>query len=135
MNLGAHTELTLLVWAVILGLVQLVAATAAGGGGARDMAYMMGPRDEDRPVAGVIAGRLGRAFHNFVETFPLFAAAVIAADIAGKLGPLTLWGSWLYLGGRVVYLPLYAAGTPFLRTIAWMVAMVGIVLVIVAYFH
>ena len=135
MNLGAHTELTLLVWAVILGLVQLVAATAAGGGGSRDMAYMMGPRDEERPVTGAVPGRLGRAFRNFIETFPMFAAAIIAAQVGDKLGTLTLWGSWLYLGGRVVYLPLYAAGTPFLRTIAWTVAMVGIVMVIVAYFQ
>ena len=90
------TELTLLVVAVIVGLVQVIWAAAAGAGGARDPAWLLGPRDDPRPTTGV-AARLERAFANFLETFPLFAAAVIAADLAGKLGALTLWGSAIYV--------------------------------------
>jgi uncharacterized MAPEG superfamily protein len=37
----------------------------------------------------------------------------------------------LYIVARVVYLPLYAAGIPFLRSLVWMVSLVGIILVLV----
>lgn len=134
MSLGSSTELTLLVAAVIVGLAQLVWATAAGAGGSRDLPYLLGPRDEERAVTGVTAARLVRAFRNFMETFPLFAAALMAALMTGKAGALTLWGSWLYVAGRVVFVPLYAAGTPVLRTLVWTVSMVGIVLVVAAFF-
>jgi uncharacterized MAPEG superfamily protein len=39
------------------------------------------------------AARLQRAFANFSETFPLFAAALLAAHIGDKLSDLTLAGS------------------------------------------
>jgi uncharacterized MAPEG superfamily protein len=38
-------------------------------------------------------------------------------------------GCGLYLGGRVLFLPLYAAGIPWLRSFAWNVATLGLVLV------
>jgi uncharacterized MAPEG superfamily protein len=126
------TELTLLGVAVIVGLVQ-VALAAASGSRQRDMAWLLGPRDDARPVTGV-AARLDRALKNFLETFPLFAAAVIAAHLAGKLGDLTLGGSALYVAGRIAFVPLYAMGTQGLRTIVWVVSMVGIVMVVWAIF-
>jgi uncharacterized MAPEG superfamily protein len=43
-----------------------------------------------------------------------------------------VWGAELYLAGRILYLPLYAAGVPFLRTIAWAIATFGIGLLIAA---
>jgi len=98
------------------------------------MGWLLGPRDDARPMTGV-AARLERSFRNFAETFPLFAAALLAALAASKAGPLTLWGSWLYVGARLVYVPLYAAGTPVVRTLAWTVSMIGIVMVIVAFFR
>lgn len=134
MNLGTTPELTLLVAAIVIGLVNLVWATAAGAGGPRDMTWLLGPRDEARPTTGV-AARLERSYRNFVDTFPLYAGALLAALIAGKAGPLTLWGSWLYVGGRLVYVPLYAAGIPVLRTLAWTVSLIGVVMVVVAFFR
>jgi uncharacterized MAPEG superfamily protein len=41
-----------------------------------------GPRDEAVPPLTGIAGRLERALRNFVETFPLFASAVLIAYVA-----------------------------------------------------
>jgi uncharacterized MAPEG superfamily protein len=127
-------ELKLLMAAVIIGLVQIVWAAAAGGGGERNTAWLLGPRDDPKPV-GVVAGRLNRACANFLETFPLFAAAILACDFAGKFGPLTYWGALLYVIGRALFAPVYAAGLPVVRTVVWTVSMVGIVLVIVAFFR
>jgi uncharacterized MAPEG superfamily protein len=50
-------------------------------------------------------------------TFPLFAATLLAAHIAGKTGALTLWGAGLYLGARTVHLPLYASSFYLIRSL------------------
>jgi uncharacterized MAPEG superfamily protein len=134
MGLVIPVELKLLMAAVIIGLVQIAWAAAAGAGGERTLAWMMGPRDEAKPV-GLVAARLGRACANFLETFPLFAAALLACWAAGKMGPQTLWGSMLYVIARAVFVPLYAAGIPVLRTLAWAVSLVGLILVITAFFR
>src|ERR1700754_488588 len=116
-------ELKLLVAAVALGLVQLHWAAFAARA-QQGYAWGAGARDEPRALSGV-AARLDRAFKNYLETFPLFAAAVLVAAYASKLGPLTLWGSVMYLAGRTAYVPLYAAGTPYVRTLVWQVATIG----------
>jgi len=127
-------EFQLLMAAVVIGLVQLVWAAGAGAGGVRDTKWLLGPRDEPRPV-GIVAGRLERAFSNFRQTFPLFAAALIATYISGKLGPLTLYGSALYVICRALYVPLYASGVSLARTLVWTASMAGIVMIIVAFFR
>ena len=134
MDAQVPVELKLLLAAVIIGIVQIVWAAVAGSGGARDTAWLMGPRDDPRPVSGV-AGRLDRALKNFLETFPLFAAALLACVAVGKLGPLTLYGSVLYVVGRALFVPVYAAGLPLVRTIVWAASMVGLIMVVVAFFR
>lgn len=135
MGAGVAVELKLLVAAVIVGFVQILWAAVAGSGGERNFAWLAGPRDEAKPV-GVVAARLDRALRNFLETFPLFAAALLACAAAGKLGgTTTVYGAWLYVVARTLYVPVYAAGIPHLRTLVWLVSIVGIVMVIVAFFR
>ncbi len=127
-------ELKLLGAAVIIGLVQLLWAAAAARN-QQDLKWAAGPRDTPMPVTGV-AARLNRAFWNFVETFPFFAAAVLACAVAGKLGtPLTIWGAGLYVGARALYAPLYASGVPTVRSIVWFVSLIGLVMLLVALFR
>lgn len=126
-------ELLMLALAVIVGLVQLVWAATAARLHQKDMAWAAGPRDTPMELSGV-AGRLDRAFKNFMETFPFFAAALIAAYLAGKLGTLTLWGSAIYVVSRALYVPAYAAGIPTLRTLIWFPGVVGIVMIVAAIF-
>jgi uncharacterized MAPEG superfamily protein len=106
----------------------------ASSGGERNFAWLAGPRDDQRPV-GVVAARLDRALRNFLETFPLFAAALIGCIFAQKLGTLTLYGSGLYVIARALYVPLYASGVAVVRTLVWTVSVIGIVMVIVAFFR
>lgn len=94
--------------------------------------YNTGPRDEAGPPVGVMTGRLRRAQANLFETLPLFIAAVLIAHVAGREGALTAWGAGLYLVARVVYLPLYAFGVPYLRSLIWVLSMLGLCLILVA---
>lgn len=135
MGSSVPVELKLLVAAVIVGFVQIVWASVAGSGGERNFAWLAGPRDEPRPV-GTVAGRLDRALKNFLETFPLFAAALLACVASGKVGgTLTVYGAGLYVAARALYVPLYASGVAVVRTLVWTVSIVGIVMVIVAFFR
>jgi uncharacterized MAPEG superfamily protein len=120
-------ELWTLVAAVLLGLVHVSAASFAFKAQVGN-AYTVGPRDEDIQPTG-IAGRLHRAQRNFAETFALFAALVLVAHVSGRTGAMSHWGAALYLVGRVLFLPLYALGVPWLRTFAWNLATLGLVLV------
>ena len=126
-------ELRMLTFSVVLGIVQIVLASHAASL-QRGYRWAAGPRDEGaEPLRGV-AGRLDRALRNFAETFPLFAAVVLAAHVSDTHGALTEWGARLYFWARVAYLPLYAAGVPLIRSLVWNVATVGILLLVVALF-
>jgi uncharacterized MAPEG superfamily protein len=126
-------ELKILMWSVILGLVQIVIATAAANQQV-GIRWNLGPRDEAKPLSGM-AARLHRAMANFLETFPFFAVAVIATGAVMKFSNTSLIGAYLYLFGRIVYVPLYAFGVPLARTLAWTASVVGIVMVIGAFFQ
>jgi uncharacterized MAPEG superfamily protein len=134
MGAAVPVELKLLLVAVVIGFVQIVWTAAASSGGERNFAWLAGPRDDQKPV-GVVAARLDRALRNFLETFPLFAAALIGCIFAQKLGTQTLYGSGLYVIARALYVPLYASGVAVLRTLVWTVSVIGIVMVIVAFFR
>lgn len=125
-------ELQLLGAAVIVGVVQLLWAAAAARR-QQGLDWGRGPRDEPRPLTGH-AARLERSFANFMETFPLHAAAVIVAYLAAKLGPLTLWGSALYVIARALHPILYVAAIPFLRSLVWFVGFGGTLAIIAAIF-
>ena len=124
-------ELRMLGLSILLGFVHIVlsanATTRQYG-----LDWNLGPRDETQPPLDRMAGRLQRALRNFSETFPLFAAAVLAAQLAGRNGTLTQIGVQLYFWGRVAYLPLYAYGVAFVRTAAWAVSLLGIALILLA---
>jgi uncharacterized MAPEG superfamily protein len=126
-------ELQMLSWAVVLGLLQLVIAATLGTQ-QRGLAWNAGARDgEPKPLTGV-AARMDRALKNFLETFAFFAAAVLAVVATQHTSAHTALGAQLYFWGRVVYVPLYAAGTPYVRTLAWAVSIAGLLMVLLALF-
>ena len=126
-------EFILLALTLILALVQIGAAAMARTA-ELGVKWNAGPRDAESPPPGKIAGRLMRAQANLFETLPIFAAAVIMAHIAGKDGALTALGAHLYFFGRLIYLPLYAFGVPYIRSLVWLAAAAGLVMVIAALF-
>lgn len=96
------------------------------------MVWAVNARDDSKPLVSGVGGRLQRASSNFLETFPLFAAALLAVLLLGHTGSLVVFGAQLYFWSRVGYLLLYAVGIPWLRTLAWTVSIAGIVLILIA---
>lgn len=124
-------ELMILGWTLVLALVQ-VGLPSALRNSETGIVYNMGPRDSAGPPVRPITARLQRAQANLFETLPIFAAAVLIAHVSGRTDATTLLGAQLYLGARVLYVPLYAAGIPVVRSIVWGVSLVGLIMVIKA---
>ncbi len=124
-------ELTLLGWTLVLAIVQILLASTLRTS-ETGLKFNMSARDGAAPPTRPVTARLQRAQANLFETLPLFAAAVLIAHAAGREGDLTLWGSSIYLAARVLYVPLYAAGVPVLRSVVWGVSLIGLALILVA---
>ena len=122
-------ELTMLALSIALGLVQIV-LNSQSKNLQHGYWWAAGSRDEPRPPLAGVAGRLERALSNFLEAFPLFAAAVLIVQAAGKHDWMTVWGAQLYFWARMAYVPLYVLGVPLLRSLIWNVATFGIILIL-----
>jgi uncharacterized MAPEG superfamily protein len=125
---GDSIEMQTLFCALLLGIVQLLLATLASVAG-RGLPWGVGPRDEGWPPIGKFGARLDRAYRNFLETFVFFAAAVLLTHALGKSTHNSVLGAQIYLWARVLYVPAYAFGIPYLRTIIWVASLVGIMMV------
>lgn len=90
-----------------------------------------GPRDDNKKPEGKLAGRAERASANFREAYPAFIALAFGLILAGDPHTLGLIGAWLWLVARVVYIPLYLAGIPYIRSLVWLGSMVGLALMFV----
>lgn len=123
-----YLELWMLLAASALGVIQLFTSAFACTS-QRGAKWNVGPRDGQPPPLTGVAGRLDRAFTNFRETYPFFVAAIAIVVCAGHLGHLSGYGSVLYVVARVVYVPIYAMGVTFVRSIVWLGSMLGIALV------
>ena len=117
-------ELTVLALGALLLLAHILLA-----GRYRTKQYGIGwnagPRDEEMPPLNPIAGRLVRAQANFQETLPIAIIGLAGVAIAGKASEWTALAGWVWLIARIIYLPLYWAGIPYLRSAVWGIATLG----------
>ena len=122
-------ELKIAAWGAVLLFVYIFTATrwkTAQYG----RKWNMSARDEALPPPNPVTGRLIRAQTNFEETFPIAMVALLGVVVAGRTSEYTALGGWIWLGARVVYLPLYGLGIPVVRTLVYLVSIVGIAMVI-----
>jgi uncharacterized MAPEG superfamily protein len=124
-----HTEILIAAWGAVLLFVHIFAAGQAKTRqyGAR---WNAGARDEVPAPMAPLTGRLVRAQANFQETFPIALVALFGVVLAGRTSAGTAMGGWIWLGARVVYLPLYALGVPIVRSLAFLASVVGLVMVL-----
>lgn len=112
-------------WTLVLAFAQIllfdIARTSQYG-----LKWNTGPRDGEMPPLSDKALRLKRAQDNLFETLPLFLGAVLIAHVAGKESEITALGAQIYFWARVAYVPLYAWGVRQIRSLVWLVSMVGL---------
>lgn len=120
-------DLTLLVWACALTLVQAVIAVL-GAMLQVGLPTLAGNRQGMPELTGW-AGRAARAHRNMLECLVLFTALVLVAQVTGRADATTALGARLWFWARLVYVPVYLIGIPWLRTLIWAVSVVGLVLI------
>lgn len=123
--LAVSPFITLVAWSVVLLAahicLQSIPATLELGS-----SWNAGPRDDQKKPAGVFAGRAERAFANFRETYPAFIGLALSLAITGDLTGWGLLGAWAWLACRIVYIPLYLAGIPYVRSLIWLGSLAGL---------
>jgi uncharacterized MAPEG superfamily protein len=125
-------DLNYLLMSVVLAFVQvLIAAVAANQ--AVGLTALAGNRD-DLPVLTGLAGRARRAHLNMVGNMVLFAALVLIAAVAGKANATTATGALVFFWARLAYAVIYLLGIPWLRTVAWFVSVIGMIMIAVQLF-
>ncbi|QNP45459.1 MAPEG family protein [Sphingomonas sediminicola] len=92
--------------------------------------WNVGARDEALPALNPVAGRLARAQANFQETFPIAIVALLGVVLADRTNSWTALGGWIWLGARIIYLPLYGFGVPVVRTITFVISLIGLCMVL-----
>ena len=120
-------ELAFVVWAVVLTFVQMLLAVS-GATLQVGLPALAGNREALAPCTGW-AGRAARAHHNMLENLVLFASLVLVAVVAGKTNDMTLLGAQLFFWARLAYAAIYVAGIIWIRTLAWLISVIGLVLI------
>ena len=120
-------ELMWLLWAVALAFAQMLVAVT-GATLQVGLPKLAANREGLGPCTGW-AGRAQRAHHNMLESLVLFAALVLIAVVAGKTNSTTLLGAQLFFWARLAYAFVYWAGIPWLRTLVWLVSVIGLLLI------
>ncbi len=122
---GNHVsvELNMLVATALLAVVQAfpqaIAVTWHGG-----LGVAAGNRDNVPPLPQW-AGRAERAQLNLLANLVPFTALVLVAHETGLTNAETAWGATLFFWSRMAYAAIYIAGIPYLRTVAFVAGLVG----------
>ncbi|MBM26991.1 MAG: hypothetical protein CME58_01280 [Halieaceae bacterium] len=83
----------------------------------------LGNRD-NLQEATPMGGRAERAAKNSIEAAVFFVPLALIADAAG-LDAEVMLGAQVAFWGRIAYVPIYIAGIKYLRSLVWIVGVVG----------
>jgi uncharacterized MAPEG superfamily protein len=120
------SELACLEVGVLLWLVHVL---YQAGIGTKELSsrYLFSSRDKPMSPSGLMAGRATRALANYVENLVPFAAldlALIVTQQSGGIWP-TVW-----ILARIVYLPLYLFNVVYIRSVAWGVGLLAMLMML-----
>lgn len=123
--------LTLIIYMTLLTFVAILGASLirAKGWTVPGMVIAMGNRD-NVPAPNAFAARADRAAKNTIEGFILFTAIALVAHASGITSPRIAQGAEIFFWSRVLYLPIYYAGIPYIRTVVWTAGMFGLAMMV-----
>lgn len=128
------TDLWMLVCTAVLCLclpfVYLTSRVTTPGG----LAWGIGNREQPLQFPAW-TGRAERAHRNLLENLAAFAILVLVAHVAGKANATTALGATLFFWGRVAHAAVYIAGITYVRTLAFVVAFLGELMIFLQLFH
>lgn len=127
------TELWMLTATTILFMLLLAMQSVVSLFAGVSITVLVGDRS-DLPAAEGLRGRAARTVNNSVEGMVIFAPLVVIAHLAGISNELTVMGASIYFWSRVVYVPCYMFGIPWIRTLVFGAGLAGLLMIIAALF-
>ena len=124
------TELSMLVYSATLCVLLAVPYTL-GFIFERGLPTMVGNREHFAPGTGWV-GRAHRAHLNLVENLVPFAILALCVVVANRTSPTTALAAQLFFYARLGHAVVYIAGIPWLRTLAYALGVVAMVMLLSA---
>lgn len=121
-------DLTMLVWSAVLAFAQFL-PYAIGRTTGWGLPVLVGNRDNTPEDAPWVA-RAVRAQANMLESLPVFTVLVLVAHIAVPGNATVVLGTQLFFWARLAYAAIYIIGIPWVRTIVWTIAVIGMALIL-----
>lgn len=121
-------DLKMLVWSAVLCLVLFVPYVLC-----RIQVWGLVPTvgyPKDPPPLPAWAQRAQRAHLNLLENLAPFAVLVLVAQATGAANAMTALGATIFFWARVVQAVMHIFGIPWLRTVAFAVSIVGMVIIL-----
>lgn len=117
---------------IALGVVQVI-LQASEYRRVHGVAYANTAQDTPSSVPdSVLLGRLTRALRNLHETLPFFLGVVIILALMDHSTATTRIAALVFAAARIIYLPLYAMGIPYVRGLVWTVSFVALITLVVS---
>ena len=124
-------ELKYLLWSIALFFIMILAQSLSSiFSGKASVSELVGHRD-NLPKEGLtkLHGRTKRAQANFIESLVMFVPLVLITIITESSTEITALGAALFLWGRLAFTPCYWLGVSWLRTLAWFVSIIGMLMI------
>ena len=93
----------------------------------------LGNRDHLPPLT-IVGRRAERALSNMQEALPVFLTLALLNMIVGTAAGTAVTGATIFLVARVVYVGIYMAGIPVVRTLVWGASWAGLVMMLLPLF-
>ncbi|WP_235535132.1 MAPEG family protein [Sphingomonas sp. Leaf339] len=123
-------EIALLGWSTVL-LFAHIMVQGQTVTRERGLDWNAGPRDDSAAPLGPLAGRAQRALTNFQETYPAFIGLALALAVTDRTGGIGAVGAATWFVARIAYIPLYLFGVPYVRSLCWLVSILGLLLMLI----
>ncbi len=90
---------------------------------------IIGNRDNP-PSPSLLAARFDRAKNNLLEALPFFLGLTFLNMIIREDTTVAATGALVFLLARIVYVPAYLSGVPWVRSLIWLVANAGLLIMV-----
>lgn len=87
---------------------------------------------DNPPPLSKHGARAQRALNNLQESLPVFLAVAILLEARGDVSESAILGAQVFLLGRVLFVPAYLTAVVGMRSLMWLVAVVGLGLMVAA---
>lgn len=124
-----------LIGASVLLLVVYLGAQSLPALLSRGVSWNAGARDDtSSQKQSVLEGRGERALRNYLESFAAFGILALTLALLERADGAALTAAWVWIAARIIYLPLYLAGVPYLRSVVWLVSAIALLVMTIRVF-